>query len=67
MIKANQRKGHPAKGWPLNLPLQAALVASWGIFGAAAQWGRDRQNRTPGTMVHRVLGVAAAALAPVLG
>lgn len=44
-----------------------ALVASWGIFGAAVQWSRDPQNRTSETMVHRVLEVAAAALAPVLG
>lgn len=44
-----------------------ALVASWGIFGAAVQWSRDQQNGTLETMVHQVLEVAAAALAPVLG
>ncbi|MGG1519072.1 TetR family transcriptional regulator [Paenibacillus oryzisoli] len=43
-----------------------ALVASWGIFGAAVHWSRDQQNRTAETVVHHVLEVAAAALAPVL-
>ncbi|UJF35719.1 TetR/AcrR family transcriptional regulator [Paenibacillus hexagrammi] len=43
-----------------------ALVASWGIFGAALQWSRDQQNRTSETMVPHVLEVAAAALATVL-
>jgi hypothetical protein len=44
-----------------------ALVASWGIFGTAEQWSRDPQDRSSDTMVHRVLEVVAASLAPVLG
>lgn len=44
-----------------------ALVASWGIFGVAVQWSREPQNGSSEAMVHRVLEVAAAALAPVLG
>lgn len=44
-----------------------ALVVSWGIFGAAVQWSRDRQSSTAEAVVHRVLEVAAAAVAPVLG
>lgn len=44
-----------------------ALVVSWGIFGAAVQWSRDRQSCTAEAVVQRVLEVAAAAVAPVLG
>ncbi|WP_151208769.1 hypothetical protein [Paenibacillus yonginensis] len=44
-----------------------AVVASWGIFGAAVQWSRDPLHSTSEMMVHRVSEVAAAALAPVLG
>ncbi|MFB9327908.1 TetR family transcriptional regulator [Paenibacillus aurantiacus] len=44
-----------------------ALIASWGIFGAAFEWSRQPHNKTAEAMAREVLVVVAAALAPVLG
>jgi len=45
----------------------AALVASWGIFGAAVEWSRQPQSRSAEDMAREVLMVVAASLAPVIG
>ncbi|MDP4097958.1 TetR/AcrR family transcriptional regulator [Paenibacillus sp. P96] len=44
-----------------------ALIASWGIFGAAVEWSRHPQYRSAEDMARDVLVVVAAGLAPVLG
>ncbi|MEF2966973.1 TetR/AcrR family transcriptional regulator [Paenibacillus sp. M1] len=45
----------------------AALIASWGIFGAAVEWSRHPQLKSAEDMAREVLVVVAAGLAPVIG